>query len=149
MNVLIKRRRINRPIRKKKISIPKKMGATIQIKDPTESRSFYYILPDVVIIVNWLWNVPIIIFKNDKYVQPVKLEGEEEANLSRYVYMVYYFFCFALFILFWMALKSPVFLNNTLIHGSLPYQKELSVQSGEIILNISYWSLWTTLYCAL
>ena len=37
----------------------------------------------------------------------------------------------------------------TFQQGSIPYQKEISVQSGEILLEISYWKLWTTLQCDL
>ena len=36
----------------------------------------------------------------------------------------------------------------TIQQVSIPYQKEISFQSGEILLNISYWNLRTTFQCA-
>ena len=37
----------------------------------------------------------------------------------------------------------------TLQQGSVPYQKEISFQGGEILLEISYWKIWLTLQYAL
>ena len=37
----------------------------------------------------------------------------------------------------------------TLQQRILPHQKEFSVQYGEFFLDISYWTLWLTLQCAL
>ena len=45
-----------------------------------------------------------------------------------------------------MAHKSPVLAKYTFQHVRLNYLKKISVQSGEILLEISYWTLWMTLF---
>ena len=59
------------------------------------------------------------------------------------------FICFPLLLLLRMAPKSLGLLKYTLQEGSLPYQKEILVQSGKIFLEISYWTLFLTLQCLL
>ena len=48
-----------------------------------------------------------------------------------------------------MAQKVTGLTKYTFQRGSLPYQKEISVQYGETLLYIYYWTLWLTLHCAL
>ena len=45
-----------------------------------------------------------------------------------------------------MNQKVPVLTKYTFQQGSIPYQKEISFQYGEMLLEISYWTLWQTLY---
>ena len=54
-----------------------------------------------------------------------------------------------LLLLFPMAPKPPGLTKYTIQKGIIPYQKEISVQYGEILLDISYWTLWMTLKCGL
>ena len=55
-----------------------------------------------------------------------------------------------LLLLLYMAQKLPG-LKKLKVYkqGSLPYKKEISVQGGEILLEIYYWTLWMTLQCDL
>ena len=63
---------------------------------------------------------------------------------KQHSYMLYYYF-FPLFLLLWIPLKYPGLIKYTLIQGSLPYHRELSVMYGKILLDIFSWSLWTNL----
>ena len=69
--------------------------------------------------------------------QPVKLEGQDEAQHIKWSKMIYYFVCLPLFLLFHMARKASGLEKYTFQHGSLPHQKEIIVQAGEILLGIS------------
>ena len=63
--------------------------------------------------------------------------------------MIYYLICFPLLILLYMSQKLPGLTKYKFQQGSITYQKEISVQSEEIILDISYWKLWMNLQCDL
>ena len=56
---------------------------------------------------------------------------------------------FPILILFHMAQNLPGLTKYTFEQGSLPRQKEIKVQAGEIILDIFYWKLCLTLNCHL
>ena len=63
--------------------------------------------------------------------------------------MIYYFICFPLLLLFRMPLKEPGLTKYKLQYGGLPYKKEVLVQYGDILLDISYRTLWPTIQCGL
>ena len=48
-----------------------------------------------------------------------------------------------------MSQKLPGLIKYTFQQESLPYHKEILVQVGEILLYISYWTLWLTIQCDL
>ena len=48
-----------------------------------------------------------------------------------------------------MAQKLPSLTKYNFQQESLPYHKEILVQGGEILLYISYWTLWLTIQCDL
>ena len=75
--------------------------------------------------------------------------GNDEANTSKWSQTIYYLICFSLFLLLCMDQKLPGFKKYTFKQGSLTYQKEVSVQAGEILLDIYYQKLWLTLQRAL
>ena len=82
-------------------------------------------------------------------IQPFKLWGQGDTHPIKLSHMIYYFICFSLVILFHMAQKLPGLKKYKFQQGSIPYQKEISAQSGEIFLDISYCTLWPTLHCDL
>ena len=63
--------------------------------------------------------------------------------------MIYYFIFCPLLLLFHMYQKPLGLAQYIFQKGSLTYQREISVQDGYIILEISYWTLWITIQCAL
>ena len=81
------------------------------------------VLVDALCIVHYLCNVPVINNKYDWTLQPVKIEGRDEAQLRKWLHMIYYFICFPPLILFLVARKAPGLAKYTFQHGSLPYQK--------------------------
>ena len=123
------------------------MGTSIKIWDRLKRKSSSSCIP--------IWRMhctPIVeclrnIFKKSLFVLPVKIEGLEEWKPSNFAYMLYYFIYFSFFsLLFWTALETIGLITHTLIHGSLPYQEEFSLQSGEIILHISHRTLWLNIH---
>ena len=48
-----------------------------------------------------------------------------------------------------MAQKSPGLAKYIFQRGNIPYQKEISVKAGEILLEITHWNIWLTLQCSL
>ena len=62
--------------------------------------------------------------------------------------MIYYFICLPIFLLIYMAQNLPG-KKYAFQQGSIPYQRESSIQSREILLDIYYWTLWFTLQCNL
>ena len=82
----------------------------------------------------------------DRYKQ---LGGQDEAQPSKWLQMIYYFICFPPLFLFRMAQKVPDLTKNSFQYGSLPYQKQILVQAGEVLLNIFYWTLWLNRQCDL
>ena len=106
------------------------------------------VLTYAVFIVHWLWNVPGL---NKKYwtLQPVKIEGHDEAYTRKWPQVIYYFIYLPLFILLYMTWKAPGLERYTFQHGSITYQKEISVQYGEMTLEITYWTVLLILQCHL
>ena len=51
------------------------------------------VFTDVVHIVQWLWNFPGSIYKNSRFVQPLKLDIPEESNPSNFIHnIIFYIF---------------------------------------------------------
>ena len=48
-----------------------------------------------------------------------------------------------------MEQKIPGLTKYIFQQGSLTYKKEISVQGGEILVDIYYWTIWMTPQCAL
>ena len=88
-----------------------------------------------------LLNVPILHNKNYWTLQPVKVGVQDEADPIKWSQIIYDFIYFPLFLLLRMSQKVPGLTKYTFRQFSLPYQKGISVQSGEILLVISYWKL--------
>ena len=63
--------------------------------------------------------------------------------------MVCYLNCFQLLILFWMSPKAPELQKYTPQEVSLTYHKKISSQAEEILYDISYWTIWFNIQCAL
>ena len=107
------------------------------------------VLTDVVCIMQWMCNVQGWNNKHYWTIQPVKLEGRDEAHTRKWSQIIYYFICFPLMLLFRMSWKAPGLAKYTFQQGSIPHKKEISVQAIEILLEISYSTLWLTLQCVL
>ena len=103
----------------------------------------------VVFGVHWFFNVPGWHNKNCWTLQPFKLGVQDEAQPRKWSRMIYYFICFPLLLLFRMAQKVPGLTKYTFQQGSLTCQKKIIVQARSLLLEISYWALLMTLYCAL
>ena len=84
-----------------------------------------------------------LLWHNKSYwiLQPFKLGVQDKSQPRKWSQMIYYFICFPLFFLFRMAQRLSSLTKCKFQQGSHPYQKEILVQSGEILLDISKWAL--------
>ena len=96
-----------------------------------------------------LWNVTGWYNKNNWTLKLVKIWIQDEEHTRKWSHMIHYFICFPIFLLFHMAWKLLGLTKYTFQQVSLPYQKLMSVQYGEILLGISYCTLGLTLQCDL